>query len=44
MNTLSLSCYGAEMTSERRQQLDELFHSRLERGPDKRAMKALGEQ
>jgi hypothetical protein len=41
MKTQSLSCYGAEMTPERWQQLDELFQSRLERGPDKRAMKGL---
>jgi len=28
MNTQSLSCYGAEMTPERWQQLDEMFQSR----------------
>jgi hypothetical protein len=43
MKTQSLSCYGAEMTPERWQLLD-VFQSRLERGPDKRAMKGLGEQ
>jgi len=32
MKTQSLSCYGAEMTPERWQQLDE--QSRLEREPD----------
>ena len=35
--TQSRSCYGAEMTPERRQQLD-VFQSRLEREPDRRAV------
>jgi len=38
MKTPSLSCYGADMTPERWQQLDELFQSRLEHKADKRAL------
>ena len=38
MKAQSLSDYGAEMTPEHWQQLDELFQSRLEGEPDKRAL------